>query len=239
MLPLKLIILDTPFTPLTVQSMRDNLPNREYTVVSNYDCDNVFGEALDAADGEMSFVVLGGVILEPRKDDLPPMEELDRYHLCAAQDGVFVDDPKVARFYDYVDSDVTPGKISADVFIINPRRWKKKPKRATGVLRNKRVLHMPRYMNHKHDVLIDTCVSPYQALEYGMLGAHASVFNYIPLFNKTRLSVLERWAYRFDKVLEYVDLLPDPLKTRLTNLAMDDFSEDFRDSLGEALGIQR
>ena len=201
MLSLNLLIIDTPFTAITEASIKKNMPGKGYTIVSLNG--GIIRTALEECGNNLTLVVMGGVILELGPGDLPPIKKPSEFHICAARSQVYSDHPTLSRFYSYTDSPCNRGQVDLGVFIINPKLWTAIPDRDAGALRDKKLMTMPRYMNHKTDTLVSSCLSPYDALKYGMLGYMASVFNYVEILHRGRATTIEGYAYRLDKLAEY------------------------------------
>lgn len=236
MLGLNILIIDTPFTAITEASIRKNMPGKGYVIVANNG--GLIRTALQEAEGQITLVVRGGVILEIGPGDLPPIKKLSQYHICAARAQVYSDHPKLSRFYDYTDTDCNQGQIDLGIFIINPKMWATIPERDEGSLRDKSILKMPRYMNHKTDTLVRSCISPYDALKYGMLGHMASVYNYLDILHRGSATTIEGYAYRLDKLAEYsedpaIQFLggkPRITKTRQRLFEAQRYQDDRRDN---------
>jgi hypothetical protein len=203
MLNLNLLIIDTPFTAITEASIKKNMPGKGYTIVGLNG--GIIRTALEECDNELTLVVMGGVILELGPGDIPPLQKLSEFHICAARSQVYSDHPTLSRFYSYTESPCNQGQVDLGIFIINPKLWTTIPDRDAGALRDKKLMKMPRYMNHKTDTLVSNCLSPYEALKYGMLGYMASAFNYLDILQKGSATTIEGYAYRLDKLAEYSD----------------------------------
>lgn len=239
MLNLNLIILEVnDFVGLTEASIQKQLPGTSYTV-QQLGPKGVLNTALNLAEGKLSLVVTSGVVFNLKDGDLPPLAVLKKYHLCAARSMVYSDHDKYKQFYSYVDKDVNPKQLDLNVFLINPAMWDSVPDKDAGALRDKKLLAMPRYMNHKTDELIETCVSPYEALKYGMLGEHAAILNYRKCLEEGRATVIERYAYCFDKFRPYVDLLNKPQRDICLSLADKTTIAPMRSKMADALGYRR
>ena len=78
---------------------------------------------------------------------------------------------------------------------------------------------MPRYINHKSDPILDSCIGSYEAFKYGMAGETAAVYNYLPHLLSGKATPIETFAYCFDKLADYVDGLPEHRKTQVLKLA--------------------
>lgn len=239
MLNLNLIIIKVnEFVGLTEASIRKNMPDVSYTVVDMQPC-GILGTALNASDGKISFVVASGVVLNIQAGDLPPLASINKYHLCAARNKVYCDHEKYTRFYSYVNDAANKRELDLNVFIINPTLWGVAPEQDKGSLRDKRILVMPRYMNHKQDALVETCLSPYEALKYGMLGEHAAVLNYNKCLESGAASLIERYAYCFDKLAPYLDLLGEEQKQICSKLIRQSTIARMRTKLSLAMGFRR
>lgn len=239
MLNLNLIILEVnDFVGLTEASIQKRMPGVSYTV-QRIGPKGTLNTALDIADGKLSLVVTSGVVLDLQPGDLPPLSVLNNYHLCAARNMVYADHDKYKQFYSYVDKEVNPKELDLNVFVINPAMWDSIPEKDAGALRDKKLLAMPRYMNHKTDDLINTCVSPYEALKYGMLGEHAAVLNYRKCLENGKATVIERYAYCFDKLKPFVDLLDEPQRHVCLALADQTTIAPMRSKMSDALGYRR
>ena len=143
MLGLKLLIIDTPWTAITEASIRQNWPDKDYEITTG-DMATIISNALHCAEGEITMVVRGGVVLEINAGDLPPLSKLKNYHLCAARSQVYSDHPSLSRFYDYTETNRNKGHFDLSVFIINPAMWGDVPEKTRGILRDKKILCMPR-----------------------------------------------------------------------------------------------
>ena len=239
MFDLKLLILEAnEFAGLTEASIRKEMPGVSYTVTGFNPEKGVLGSALAAAGDELTLVVVSGVVLRIKDGDIPPRSVLSQYHICAPRNQVYVDHDKYKAFYSYVDRPANPKEIDICLFIINPAMWTEHPKADKGALQGKKILAMPRYMDHKCDDVISKCLSTYEALKYGMLGASASALNYLPILQKGEASVIERYAYCLDQLANYLDLLPEPQAEVCRSLAEKSVMAGTRSKLAEALGYQ-
>lgn len=237
MFPLKIAILDTgEFTGLTEQSIKVNLPDAEYWVHMADSSKSLLENAYLAAEGELTLVVLGGIVLELTTADIPPVDVLKQYHLAAPRSAVFSDHGTLGRFYSYVEGEYHKKLADLSICIINPEMWGDTP---TFKLSDKRILAMPRYMDHKTDILVTNGISPYQALKYGMLGEQAAVFNYLPLLTSGEATPIERYAYNLNKLRKYTDLLSDEAKAKIETIIGPESIVGMRDKLAETLGYAR
>jgi len=214
---LEILILDcNDLLPLTINSIKKNMPRMKYSVVK---CGNSkVGTAL-AYITKPTLVVTSGLVLNIKQGDLPDANLLDKYDICVSRAGVYCDHPKLKNVYELVDSPITKGHIDLSIFILNPTNWNTLVKSDTGLLNGRKILYMPRYVNHKHDVIIKDCVGSYQAFNYGMAGEAAAVLNYLPHLLSGEATPVETYAYCFDKVGEYTEGLSDEAKARVLGLA--------------------
>lgn len=215
---LRILILETDsrLTQLTINSIQTNLPRAAYSVVK---CgDSKVGTALQVC-GELTIVVTSGVILNFKYGDIPPIEKLSQYHIAVSRAGVFADHPNLQNSYGLIGSNIGKGHIDLSIFIINPSKWIEIPNTDARILNEKKVLYMPRYFNHKTDVLIPECVGAYQALKYGMQGEDAAVINYVPNIISGKATVFETYAYCFDKLEDYLSDVDEEIKENILKLS--------------------
>ena len=79
---------------------------------------------------------------------------------------------------------------------------------------------MPRYMNHKDDILFkEESTAGIDAFNYGVLGEQALVHNYLGPIHRKNINILEIYAYCFDKLLPYLKGAPKKETDRITLLA--------------------
>lgn len=213
---LEILVLDcNELTPITVNSIRKNMPRAKYKVVKVGD--SKIGTAVANCD-KPTLVVTSGIVLDIKHGDIPPIEKIKQYHMCVSRQGVYVDHPKHASVYKLIGSSITKGFIDLSIFIINPDKWYEIPASDSGVLGNKKVLYMPRYFNHKHDPIIADCIGGYEAFRYGMSGEAAAVLNYIPHLLSGKATPIETMAYCFDKVAEHTEGLDEEVAQRIKKL---------------------
>jgi|SRR5210317_782464 len=214
---LEILILDcNPLTPITITSIKKNMPRAKFKVVK---CGKSKIGAAVANTTKPTIVVTGGLVLNLRQGDIPSYETLLKYDICVSRLGVYTDHPKLSSVYEITANPITKGHVDLSIFIINPERWYELPNTDAGALRDKKTLYMPRYINHKTDTLVRDCIGSYEAFHYGMMGEDASVFNYIPNLLTGEATPVETFAYCFDKLENYVDELQEPQKTKVLNLA--------------------
>lgn len=214
---LEILVLDcNDFTALTVNSIKKNMPRTKYKVVK---CGkSKVGTALSNITG-ITLVVTGGLVLNIRQGDLPPENKLKNYALCLSREGVYVDHPKHSLSYSLIDSPINKGFVDLSIFVINPDKWYEIPTKDSGILSDKKCLYMPRYINHKHDVLIKDCIGSYEAFKYGLAGETAAVYNYLPCLLSGKATPIETFAYCFDKLEEYKMGLPSKAEKVVTTFA--------------------
>ena len=114
---------------------------------------------------------------------------------------------------------MSTGHIDLSVFIINPDKWYEIPASDVRILNEKKILYMPRYMNHRTDPLISTCINCMEAVKYGMGSEHAAVLNYVPHLLTGKATVRETYAYAFDRLEEYCDGLDPRIRDNVLQLA--------------------
>ena len=204
-----LVVEYNKLTSLTVNSIRQNMPDWRYKVVP-YE-DGFITTALRNTN-DLCLVVKGGVILDIQDGDLPDRSLLEDYDICVSRAGVFTDDPSNQHVYKLVGSKLNKKSLDLSIFLINPKRWVRVPDSDTGVLARVKRLRMPRHMNHKSDPLVAKSISAQAAMDYGMLAEQASVFNYVDVFERGTVNGNEMFAYALEKALPFADELPEVQK---------------------------
>jgi hypothetical protein len=215
---LKILILETDprLTKLTTNSIQKNSPRATWKIVK---CGkSKIGTAL-ANVTEPTLVVTSGLILNLKHADLPPLDTVKKYHICASRSGVYVDQKKNAKNYEMIGINMTKGHIDLSVFVINPEKWYEVPASDARILNEKKVLYMPRYMNHRTDPLVATCINCMEAVRYGMGSENAAVFNYVPHILTGKATVRETYAYAFDRLEEYCDGVDPSIRDNVLKLA--------------------
>lgn len=236
---LKVIILEiNKFTSITEESLKACMPGVPYKIVKPSK-NGFISTALAHSEGHLCLVVTSGIALFLKEGDLPSIETLRKYHLCASRGQVYSDNKKYVRFYKYLDKDPNPKGLDLSIFIINPAMWPETPQSDKGILQDKKLLAMPRYMNHRVDDLVKKCLSPYAALKYGMLGEQAAVLNYRECLESGSASTIERYAYCFDKLEPFCLSLPEKEKSICLNLISKSTMAKTRSKLAKALGYRR
>lgn len=218
---LKILILESNnLIKLTINSIKQNMPDVSYEVVKKQDLTNSrIGTALSRCK-ETTLVVESGLVLNIQKNDIPNVEKLNEYDICVSREGVFTDHKRLNEHYRYVAKDITDGVIDLSIFIINPKRWDKIPESDKGILHDKKKMFIPRYMHHKNDVLFaEDSTAAVDAFYYGVLGEQASVYNYNRCINKKDINILEIYGYCFDKLLPYLKGVPRKEQNRIKFLA--------------------
>jgi len=213
---LEILVLDcNELTPITVNSIRKNMPRAKYRVVKPGK--SKVGTAVAHCD-KITLVVTSGLVLNIKHGDIPPEEKIKNYHMCVSRMGVYVDHPKHADTYKLIGSPLNKGFLDLSIFIINPAKWYEIPNKDSGILGNKKMLYMPRYFNHKHDPIVKDCIGGREAFKYGMSGEAAAVYNYLPHLLSGQATPVETMAYCFDKVAEFTDGLPEEVEKRINKL---------------------
>ncbi len=200
-----LVLEKNNFTALTVNSIKKNMPNDTYEVVPIKD--GRIPTALNNST-DITMVVTGGIILNIKEGDLPPEEKLRKHHLAMSREAVFADHPRWSTNYSLIKSRLHGGVVDMSMFIINPKKWKTIPKNDSNFILGKKILYMPRYMNHRDDPTLGTCMGGRDILSYAALGHDAPVNNYLTHLYAGNASVRETFGCCFDKLLPYVEGLP-------------------------------
>lgn len=212
-----LVVECNQLTALTLNSIRKNMPDWDYKVVSYKD--GFISTALRHAD-ELCLVVKSGVILDIQDGDLPKRELLEQYDICVSRDGVFTDNRHNKHVYRLIGSKLNKKSMDLSVFCINPKRWIRIPKTDAGVLAQVKRLRMPRHMNHKCDPIVAKAISAKVAMDYGMLGEQASVMNYVPVYERGEANGNEMFAYRLEAALDFLDGLPADARQKAEAVAL-------------------
>lgn len=167
--------------------------------------------ALNNCD-DITMVVTGGIVLNVKEGDYPPAEKLKNYHLAMSRQAVFADRKRMKHHYHLINSNLHEGVVDMSLFIINPAMYDSIPDSDLHATRDKRILYMPRYMNHRDDPTVGTCMGGYDVLQYGSLGHDAPVLNYLTHLYTGEATPRETWGYCFDRLLDYTDGLPEAEK---------------------------
>ena len=204
---LKLLIIETNnLTRLTTNSIEANMTGNDYKIVKPGD--SKIGTALKNID-DITLVVQSGLVLNIKEGDLPSRKRLSKYHLAVSREAVYADHPSIGKHYGLTSRKMHKGMIDLSLFIINPAMWDDIPESDTGLLSKSKLLHMPRYMNHRNDIIFkEQTINASDALTYGVLGEQACIYNYIGVLDSKDISVLETYAYCFDKLLPFTEGLP-------------------------------
>jgi len=211
-----LVVECNKLTALTVNSIRTNMPDWDYEVVSYQG--GFIPTALRHAN-ELCLVVKSGVILDLKDGDLPERELLEKYDICISRDGVFIDNRPNKHIYGLIGSKLNEKAMDLSIFCINPKRWIRIPKTDVGVLAKVKRLRMPRHMNHKCDPIVEKAISAKVAMDYGMLGEQASVMNYIPVYEKGNANGNEMFAYKLEAAIGLTDGMPELAKQKVEAVA--------------------
>ena len=145
----KILVRENAWSAITVDSIKANMPDWEAVLVKRGPS-GVIATALENSDG-ITMCVRGGIVLDIKSEDLPPDEKLSAFHISLAKRGVYVDNPKHDQIYNLAGANITHGTWDLDVIIVNPDMWDVTPEQDAGALRDKKILKMPRYMNHRVD----------------------------------------------------------------------------------------
>lgn len=217
MMPLPILVVKCDsLASITENSIKANMPDWEYKVVP-YE-NGFIPTALNNID-TLTLVVRSGVILNLKEKDLPATEMLEKYDICISKDTVFGDHPMHKEIYRAIGKEDRKQIVDLSVFIINPTNWNSIPKSDSNILQKVKRLKMPRYMNHKTDVLVKHTLTAKTAVDYGMLAEQASIFNYVPIYKTGKVNGNQMLAYALEKVLPYTDNLDQEDKQLVENVA--------------------
>lgn len=197
----KILVRENAWSAITVDSIKANMPDWEPVLIKK-GASGVIAAALDNADG-ITMCVRGGVVLDIKLEDLPPDEKLSAFHISLSKRGVYVDNPNHDQIYNLAGANITHGTWDLDVIIVNPDMWDAAPEQDAGALRDKKILKMPRYMNHRVDRVAERVLPAAELARYGVLGHQASVLNYVGVLTHG-LYGAARYAYALDRVTPFV-----------------------------------
>ena len=207
----KILIRDNAWASITVNSIKQNMPEWEPQVIKK-DSQGVIATALKNADG-ITLCVRGGTVLNIVDEDIPTDEKFKNFHISLAKRGVYVDNPKHDQIYNLAGSNITHGTWDLDVIIVNPEMWESIPEEDAGALRDKKLLKMPRYMNHRTDRIAERVLPASELARYGVLAHEASVLNYVGILSQG-LYGAARYAYALDKITPYINDLSEEKKVQ-------------------------
>jgi len=208
---------ENDLTPLTVNSIKANMPDWTYKVVPVED--SKIGLALKNIN-DTSLVVKSGVVLKVKEGDLPSKERLKNYHMALSRFYVFHDHFRLHASYETkLGKPINPNIVDMSVFIINPNMWSDVPKKDVGIFADKKKLYMPRYMNHRNDMLMEECLSARDCNTYGILAEDACALNYVGIILKGYINMSERFSYPFDEINKYTEGLNEKYKQTINKFA--------------------
>lgn len=218
---LKVLILEeNNLLKLTTNSLDINNPEITYKVITK---DKMLKSRIATTlsnTNEITLVIKSGLVVNLNNKDLPTKSKLKKYHMAVSRYGVFTDHERVKEHYQYSSEKLNKKVLDLSIFIINPKKWKTVPEKDSGAVRDKKLLYMPRYMNHKDDILFEEeSTAAIDAFNYGVLGEQALIHNYLGPIHRKNINVLEIYAYCFDKLLPYLKGVPKKETTRITSLA--------------------
>lgn len=198
------------FLELTINSIYASNPTADVEVI---DIDSNIVKTAHEILQEPSLVVKAGVVLNVKPGDFPPEETLMQYDMAVSRETVFQDHPQHSNIYHTIGEVCDPGSIDTNIFFVKPLD------NFQGVSKLKS-LKMPRYLNHKEDYAVSHGLSSYQALQYGIAGVDAAVYNYVlSLTSGATPMVNETYAYHFDKLAPHANGLPPEEYDRVMYLA--------------------
>ena len=195
------LVLETnELSALTVNSIRQHDPSADIRCVPAEE--SFVGTALRHSN-RLTMVLKSGVVWRGSSSDIP--EPVQNYALCASEYAVFADNDNLSHIYELKGSPLAGGMKDLSIFIINPDLWDEVPDTDKGVLQGKRLLKMPRYMNHREDELVTEGLPAHNCLYYGVLGINSLALNYVNCLLNKSASVTETLAYVFDHLEPYVN----------------------------------
>ena len=195
------LVLETnELSALTINSITQHDPGANIRCVPVGE--SFVGTALKHSD-RLTMVLKSGVVWRGSSADIP--KSAKDYAVCVSEYAVFADNDKVNHIYELKGSPLALGIKDLSIFIINPEMWNEIPETDKGVLQGKRLLTMPRYMNHREDELIVEGLPAHDCLYYGVLGTSALTLNYVNCLLTKSASVTETIGYVFDHLKPYVN----------------------------------
>lgn len=229
------LVLETnELAPLTINAINQHDPGATIRCVPAGK--SFVGTALKHST-RLTMVLKSGVVWRGSFSDVP--EVAKNYALCASEYAVFANNDKLNHIYALKGSPLALGIKDLSIFVINPELWNDVPETDKGVLKNKRTLNMPRYMNHREDELVADGLASHDCLYYGVLGVNSLALNYVNCLRTRSASVSETLAYLFDHLLPYVNGL-DKDDIHFIKKAADKTRSrvgKFRDGLVEINGV--
>lgn len=213
---LKVLILEeNNLVDLTVNSLHKNMPNTSYTVVPCTPGTRFTTTFKNIRD--TTLVLRSGLVIN-REVEVP--KKIIDYALCVSRRGVYIDHNRIKDHYPLIDKSMHKDLIDLSVFLVNPEKWDSIPTSDRGVLGGKRLLYMSRMMNHKDDILFaKEATAAIDALNYGISGERAFIYNYVDCIQKDTINVSETFAYHFEKLLPYLSGVPKKERSRIEYLA--------------------
>ena len=197
----EIVVINTNnnFLPLTVDSIKNNMPNTPFKIVTPKAHNKRVPAVLQEIENT-SICISSGAVVNIQEGDLPPVEKMEKYHMLTSPRAVFWDHKIYRDHYQFCESQISTNQVDMGIFVINPRKFKEIPESDSGWLSKISSRKMPRYMNHRDDPLVDLVMNPRHALKYGIAGTTACVLNYMTHYYSGSCSVVESWAYAFDKI---------------------------------------
>ena len=210
------LVLETnELTPITLNSIAIHDPKANVKVVTP--TNSLVGTAL-AHSSNQTVVLKSGVVWRGNSNSIPTKTK--EFPICVSEYGVFSNHDKLDHTYGLVGLDITLGNKDLSIFIINPKLWIATPETDIGLMSKVRKLNMPRYMNHKDDLLFKEAIPPHDALYYGVLGLNAVALNYVSTILQGEVTANETFAYLFDEVAKYTNGLDNSYKDLINDLGV-------------------
>jgi len=207
MLNRQILVIDNEWSTITVSSI-NAMPGWTCKVVRQ-DPRGTIATALANAE-HTSLCVRGGVVLAFADEYLPSARRLDDFDICLSRRAVYIDNESHKGIYELAGSTITPNTYDLDVFFINPERWADIPVSDAGALRDRKILNMPRYMNHRVDRVAEATITAAELARYGVLGHQSCVLNYVDVFERG-VKGPAKYAYALDRVAPHLGHLPPEL----------------------------
>ena len=195
------VVIETnALAALTINAINEHDPGAKITCVPRGT--SFIGTALQHST-QTTMVLKSGVSWRGSSSDVT--EVSNNYALCASEYAVFADNDNLNHIYALKDSPLALGIKDLSIFIVNPKLWGSIPETDSGALKDKRMLNMPRYMNHSEDELVADGLPAHECLYYGVLGVNSLALNYVDCLRNRSASVTETIGYLFDHLTPYVN----------------------------------
>jgi predicted nucleic acid binding AN1-type Zn finger protein len=191
---------------MTTKSIQDNMPDWTYSVLPVCVRNKTLFYAYNYSKKHKTPVLAvdGGIILKIKEEDIP--DRFDEYPMVVSRKAVHSRKNNYLNQYSVLGHNIV-GQIDLSIFMLNWKKFDFHPKKNQGVLSKINSGYMPRSMNHRSDPLFVEACNPYTCLNYGVYGMNASVLNYTKEIKKSKLEMNETFAYPFELLTPYVNLI--------------------------------